>query len=99
MWSEANPLELMDAQIEGSFMGDEVIRCIQVGLLCVQPCAEDRPMMSHVVNMLSNERSLVPQPKIPVFGTETSTVEIGAFSREQNPHTVNEVTDIVLDGQ
>lgn len=82
MWSEANPLELVDAQMEGSFMADEVIRCIQVGLLCVQPCAEDRPTMSHVVNILGHETSQIPQPKIPDFGTETSTMGIAAFSGE-----------------
>lgn len=63
--------------------------------MCVQACAEDRPMMSHVVNMLSHETSQVPQPKMPVF----VTMGMGAFPGEQNPPAVNEVTDIVLDGR
>lgn len=83
--------------MEGSFLADEVIRCIQVALLCVQPCPEDRPLISCVVNMLSEETSQVPQPKVPVFSTESSTMAIDAFSGEIL-HSLTEVTDTVLDG-
>lgn len=44
----------------------EALRCIQVGLLCVQENAEDRPNMSTVVFMLGNETTM-PSPNQPAF--------------------------------
>ena len=40
----------------------EVLRCIHVGLLCVQQKQEDRPNMSFMVLMLSSDNSL-PNPR------------------------------------
>ncbi|WVZ03104.1 hypothetical protein V8G54_023910 [Vigna mungo] len=48
-WYEGKCLELMDSMLEKSFIGSEVERCIQIGLLCVQEDARDRPTMSDVV--------------------------------------------------
>lgn len=45
----------------------EAMRCINVGLLCVQDHPEDRPTMSTVVAMISNETSELPEPKKPAF--------------------------------
>ena len=42
------------------------MRCIQVGLLCVQQDSEDRPTMAAIVFMLSGETS-PPAPKQPAF--------------------------------
>lgn len=59
-----NPLELLDPGIEDSYDASDVLRCIHVGLLCVQQCPEDRPSMSKVVMMLESEIKL-PSPKEP----------------------------------
>ncbi|KAI9071340.1 hypothetical protein K1719_046699 [Acacia pycnantha] len=48
-WKEGKALELIDPSISDSYSPPEVLRCIQVGLLCVQERAEDRPAMSTVV--------------------------------------------------
>lgn len=40
-----------------------------MGLLCVQECADDRPTMSTVVSMLSNEGCSLPEPNKPVLST------------------------------
>lgn len=66
---EERPLELIDNMLEKSAVFSEIIRCIHVGLLCVQKQPEDRPNMSTVVLMLGGESSL-PQPKQPGFFTE-----------------------------
>ena len=55
----------MDSSLE-SYEPVEVLRCIQVGLLCVQEDSKDRPTMSVVVFMLSGEASL-STPKHPAF--------------------------------
>lgn len=72
LWNEGKPLELMDTHMEGSFSVNEVIKCIKVGLLCIQQRVEDRPTMSSVLFMLGNENSTMPEPKEPGFGTEVS---------------------------
>lgn len=41
---------------------EELLRCFQIGLLCVQENAEERPTMGSVVMMLGSEAA-IPQPK------------------------------------
>ncbi|PRQ20067.1 putative protein kinase RLK-Pelle-DLSV family [Rosa chinensis] len=65
MWGEDRALEIMDSSLE-LYQPDEVLRCIQVGLLCVQEDSKDRPTMSDAVFMLSGEASL-STPKQPAF--------------------------------
>ncbi|KAL7103538.1 hypothetical protein ACP275_08G186000 [Erythranthe tilingii] len=82
----------------------EVIRSIEVGLLCVQECPEDRPNMSTVVSMLSNE-GVLPEAKHPGFftGREMSIVETSTSSNTANTAntatSVNEMTITLLDGR
>lgn len=101
LWNEGNPLKLMDAQMDDSADLDEVVRCIQVGLLCVQQRPEDRPTMSTVVFMLGSEGTLVPGPKEPGFCSETSPMGSGinSLSSGQNLYTPNEVTLTSLKGR
>jgi len=42
------------------------MRCIHIALLCVQDHPKDRPMISQIVYMLSNDNTL-PIPKQPTF--------------------------------
>ncbi|KAL9463409.1 hypothetical protein AB3S75_001256 [Citrus x aurantiifolia] len=67
LWNEGKALELMDPTLDESCSPDEVMRCIHVGLLCVQDRAADRPTMSDVVSMLSNDTMALPKPKQPAF--------------------------------
>ena len=43
------------------------LRYINIALLCVQESAADRPTMSEVVAMSSNESAALPNPKEPAF--------------------------------
>ncbi|KAH9803048.1 G-type lectin S-receptor-like serine/threonine-protein kinase [Citrus sinensis] len=83
LWTEDRPVELIDKSLEDTYSLSEALRCIQVGLLCVQQRPEDRPNMASVVLMLSGERSL-PQPKQPGFFTERNLPESESSSRD-NP--------------
>ncbi|KAL0406861.1 UNVERIFIED_CONTAM: Receptor-like serine/threonine-protein kinase SD1-7 [Sesamum latifolium] len=67
LWRENKILELMDESLNDTFVESEVKRCIQVGLLCVQKYAEDRPVMSSVLFMLGTEEAILPEPKEPGF--------------------------------
>ncbi|KAJ4703314.1 Receptor protein kinase [Melia azedarach] len=66
LWRDDKALEIVDSSIADSCPADEVLRCIEVGLLCVQDDGNDRPTMSTAVFMLSNETPL-PSPKQPEF--------------------------------
>ncbi|XP_050369193.1 G-type lectin S-receptor-like serine/threonine-protein kinase SD1-1 [Argentina anserina] len=75
LWKQNKVLELVDKCLENSYVEFELLRCIQVGLLCVQKLHEDRPAMSSVVLMLSNEGAALPQPKEPVFFIERDSMD------------------------
>nr|ACU29642.1 S-locus receptor kinase 6 [Arabidopsis lyrata] len=56
---------MMDSSSQ-AFKLDEILRCITIGLTCVQEYAEDRPMMSWVVSMLGSNTD-IPKPKPPGY--------------------------------
>ncbi|XVE63384.1 hypothetical protein DITRI_Ditri07aG0016000 [Diplodiscus trichospermus] len=62
LWNEGKTLELMDEMMEQVFPEHEALRCVQVGLLCVQLRPEDRPVMQTVLLMLDNESMSLPHP-------------------------------------
>ena len=67
LWEDGNAMELMDSSVAENCPAHEVLRCIHVGLLCVQDNPNARPLMSSVVFMLENETTLLPAPKEPVY--------------------------------
>ncbi|KHN19080.1 G-type lectin S-receptor-like serine/threonine-protein kinase [Glycine soja] len=67
LWKEGRAVEFMDANLDLATIRSELLRCLQVGLLCVQKLPKDRPTMSSVVFMLSNESITLAQPKKPEF--------------------------------
>ncbi|KAJ0652891.1 putative protein kinase RLK-Pelle-DLSV family [Helianthus annuus] len=99
LWKEGNALELVDETIGVEFSQDEVLRCIQIGLLCVQEHAEDRPNMSKVLLMLSSDVINLPQPKYPGFGLGKRDSEKGSSSKQDESLTLNELTVTILDGR
>ncbi|KAJ6812408.1 G-type lectin S-receptor-like serine/threonine-protein kinase B120 [Iris pallida] len=72
LWTEARITEMVHPTIEESCSMAQVLRCIHVGLLCVQDHANDRPDMQSVVLMLASEAALLPTPKPPTFALERS---------------------------
>lgn len=79
---------------EDSYSINEVLRCIQVGLLCVQERAEDRPTMASVVLMLSSENPTMANPKTPGFILGRSPAETNSSSSNNCDKmcSVNQVT-------
>ncbi|OMO63434.1 S-locus glycoprotein [Corchorus olitorius] len=65
-WTNDKAIEVIDSKLEDSYPIAEVLRCIQIGLVCVQDGATDRPKMSEVVAMLGKE-AFLPSPKQPAF--------------------------------
>ncbi|KAI3971471.1 hypothetical protein MKW92_033642 [Papaver armeniacum] len=87
LWRDGNNImELMDPCLEDSSTSasSEVLKCIQVGLLCVQQLPEDRPSMSSVVFMLASENVVLPEPKQPGFFVERSCNDASTSSNSEN---------------
>ncbi|KAJ4976381.1 hypothetical protein NE237_001487 [Protea cynaroides] len=96
LWKESRVLEIVDSSMADNYSIHEVSRCIQVGLLCVQESAPNRPTMSSVVFMLGNENE-IPTPNQPALiitktlkGKDSSTIGTGSCS-------VNEVMITMID--
>ncbi|KAF3599914.1 hypothetical protein F2Q69_00033807 [Brassica cretica] len=67
LWRNEKPLDLMASVIRHNCQMNKVVRCIQVGLLCVQEDPADRPTLSTIVLMLSSNTVTLPVPKQPKF--------------------------------
>ncbi|KAF7120135.1 hypothetical protein RHSIM_Rhsim13G0166100 [Rhododendron simsii] len=80
LWNEGKPMNLADALMESPIPTPEVVKCIQMALLCVQDRPEDRPPMSAVLLMLDSENAILPPPKQPGFYTERFTPETECVS-------------------
>ncbi|KAK7271538.1 hypothetical protein RJT34_27513 [Clitoria ternatea] len=91
-WCQRKGLELVDALIEKSCVASEVIKCLHIGLLCVQEDAADRPTMSSVVHMLASDTVSLPTPTRPAFSVGRSAIDRGSSSNTSIHYSVNEIT-------
>ncbi|XP_041023461.1 cysteine-rich receptor-like protein kinase 10 [Juglans microcarpa x Juglans regia] len=66
-WRSGTPLELLDPALRHSYSRNEVIRCIHIGLLCVQEAPASRPTMATVVLMLNSYSVTLPLPQQPAL--------------------------------
>ena len=68
LWTTGRGVDLMDPILkDGSIEDIMVLRYVNIALLCVQECPEDRPTMSDIVSMLGNENAVLPCPKPHAF--------------------------------
>ena len=67
MWNADNIASLIDPEISNPSYNADIMRCIHIGLLCVQELARDRPTMTTVISMLNSETANLPPPKQPAF--------------------------------
>ncbi|XP_031130625.1 G-type lectin S-receptor-like serine/threonine-protein kinase At4g27290 [Ipomoea triloba] len=94
-WKEGRPHEFVDLAImRSSCDALKVIRCIEVGLLCVQAIPTDRPTMFDVVLMLSNPTLSIPPLKEPAFVTtnHSNAIVSMCYTKASDYYSKNEVT-------
>ncbi|KAK4588011.1 hypothetical protein RGQ29_019130 [Quercus rubra] len=84
LWNNDNIMALVDPTIWDPCFQMEMLRCIHVGLLCVQELARDRPTMSTIISMLNSEILDLPTPKQPAF-TERQ------FASNEEPAQLGEI--------
>ncbi|XP_059651100.1 receptor-like serine/threonine-protein kinase SD1-7 [Cornus florida] len=92
LWRENRGLELADPTLDNLFQGNEVLRCIHVGLVCVQDNPIDKPTMSDVVFMLTKETAPLSTPKQPTFFIGGNVLEADTSQGMGNICSLNDVT-------
>ncbi|KDP32211.1 hypothetical protein JCGZ_13818 [Jatropha curcas] len=67
LWKDEKALDFLDPVLRKTWNINEFLKCMNIGLLCVQEDPFDRPTMLNVVFMLGNETATLPTPKQPAF--------------------------------
>ncbi|CAF1859469.1 unnamed protein product [Brassica oleracea] len=86
LWLEGKGLDIVDPVIVDSsstFRPSEVLRCIHIGLLCVQETKDNRPLMSSVMLMLTSDKTEMNQPERPGSFVIRNRFVIGSSSSNQ----------------
>ncbi|KAF6997873.1 hypothetical protein CFC21_014042, partial [Triticum aestivum] len=76
-WMARTVLDMMDPSMNTSFSESGVLRCIHIGLLCVQENPADRPLMSSVVMMLGSDTVSLSAPSKPAFYAKKASNNLG----------------------
>ncbi|KAF3775901.1 Inactive protein kinase [Nymphaea thermarum] len=86
LWMENKALQVVDPTLDGTCDINEILRCIHIGLLCVQEEASSRPKMSKVVPMLENSSLIL----LSILPPAPSICKIGNISLgRQNSSTIS----------
>ncbi|KAJ0983345.1 hypothetical protein J5N97_011600 [Dioscorea zingiberensis] len=106
-WTRGTISEILDPSLGDQLPRSEALRCIHMGLLCVQEDPASRPSMSMVVLMLNSYSVSLQAPSKPAFfyglsggmdsdtfrkGYNFSTGEFNRSSDKSIPMTPNEVS-------
>ncbi|XP_047177401.1 G-type lectin S-receptor-like serine/threonine-protein kinase CES101 [Vigna umbellata] len=92
LWNEGRALGLIDPDSYELCPQNAVLRCIHIGLLCVQDQATDRPTMEDIVSFLSNDTMQLPQPKQPAFFINVVVEDSVLPYSRQELHSSNDLT-------
>ncbi|KAH7569027.1 hypothetical protein JRO89_XS06G0090900 [Xanthoceras sorbifolium] len=99
LWNENNIIAFIDPVMSDPFFQSEILRCIHVGLLCVQEFVKDRPTMSTVISMLNSEIVDLPTPKQPAFIEGQNALETESSEKSLRKYSVNHVSITVVDAR
>ncbi|XP_066349574.1 G-type lectin S-receptor-like serine/threonine-protein kinase At4g27290 [Miscanthus floridulus] len=97
LWKDGKAIDLIDSSIVGTCSPVEALRCIHIGLLCVQDNPNSRPLMSSVVFMLENETTLRSVPKQPMYFSQWYLEAQG--TGENTNSSMNDASVSVLEGR
>ncbi|KAL5581837.1 hypothetical protein UlMin_014279, partial [Ulmus minor] len=96
LWIQNKVLDLMDPTLQESCKVDQFVKCVNIGLLCVQEDPSDRPTMSNVITMLDSDSSTVPTPKQPAFVLRRGSSTASSSSK---PEANTEITISLDEGR
>lgn len=101
--------DIVDSSFGGNYSQAEALRCIQIGLQCVQEIPSNRPTMSTIVLMLNSYSVSVHAPSRPAFlsgysrtksvdeGKMADNTEESSQSTTKSIYTPNELSITELD--
>jgi len=92
LWCEGKSWEFVDPIQRKSYIESEVMKCVHIGLLCVQEDAADRPTMSTIVLMLGSDTMVLPKPKKPAFSVGRMFNDGDSTSKSYTDNSINELT-------
>ncbi|XP_057764815.1 cysteine-rich receptor-like protein kinase 44 [Salvia miltiorrhiza] len=89
-WREGTATNVVDPGLRsGSGSMSEMLRCIHIGLLCVQDNAAERPTMASVVIMLSSASISLPLPAEPAFYLASGYTSRLDYDDSREHHSTN----------
>ncbi|KAL2467192.1 Cysteine-rich receptor-like protein kinase 25 [Abeliophyllum distichum] len=87
-WHQETPDNILDSALKVSSSPlRDIVRCIHIGLLCVQENAADRPTMASVILMLTSSTITLPIPSQPAFFITTTFDSKIPYVYESNSRT------------
>ncbi|XP_059439294.1 cysteine-rich receptor-like protein kinase 44 [Corylus avellana] len=86
-WRQGTSLNLVDPILRGGST-TEMLRCIHIGLLCVEENIDDRPTMASVLLMLNSNSVTLSVPKKPAFLMGRSSISNMSSQRERNTRAI-----------
>ncbi|KAL0321181.1 UNVERIFIED_CONTAM: G-type lectin S-receptor-like serine/threonine-protein kinase SD1-13 [Sesamum radiatum] len=98
LWNEDDVADFIDKRISSPTFQAEIVRCLHIGLLCVQEFPINRPTISTVLSMLSSEIVDLQMPEHPGFTDRWSRTHVGSSSSTQT-QSANNITHTVLEGR
>ncbi|CAN6219088.1 unnamed protein product [Urochloa humidicola] len=105
-WTTGMLIEIMDSSLSSLAPRDQMLKCIHIGLLCVQDDPAERPMMSTVNVMLSSSTVTLQAPSRPAFCIAKSGFNSDMYSEgypgashsaSRSPMSINDVSITELD--
>lgn len=99
LWDKGRAIELLDPLITKSCSREQVVRCIHVGMLCVQDVAAHRPNMPAFILMMESENSSLSMPRQPTFTSMRHNLDTDMWNENQDAASSNNVTISVILGR
>jgi len=90
-WTTKTVTDMVEPCLRNGSSWDEILRCVHIGLLCVQEDHVDRPTISAVSTMLDSNTVPSQSPSRPAFYRMSGNVDSGMYSQSY-PRFVNEST-------
>ncbi|KAL4562469.1 hypothetical protein LXL04_034674 [Taraxacum kok-saghyz] len=81
-WKSGEPFRIVDPILVETCSKVEILRCLNIALICVQEDVELRPSMASLVLMLNSESVVLPLPQGPPFVSHSRARRITSKSME-----------------
>ncbi|KAA3455630.1 G-type lectin S-receptor-like protein serine/threonine-protein kinase B120 [Gossypium australe] len=99
LWNEDKAMDLVDPSIRDSCSPNEMLKCIHIGMLCVQDSAMHRPTMATVMLLLESETPTLPMPRQPSYASMRSSIDADFISDGQEIVSSNNLTVTMVVGR